>query len=58
MSRRRSLLADTTIAENIAFGVLKDQIDVSRMKAALRERKLLDLLKVVQRDMKRTRNKV
>ena len=26
-------LSDTTIAENIAFGVLKDQIDVSRMKS-------------------------
>ena len=26
-------MSDTTIAENIAFGVLKDQIDVSRMKS-------------------------
>jgi ABC-type multidrug transport system fused ATPase/permease subunit len=38
-------LSDTTIAENIALGIPRDQIDMGRLKAAINEAQLADVLK-------------
>ena len=45
-------LADTTLAENIAFGVPLETIDMERVKRAARQAQIAIILKEAQKDIK------